>query len=365
MHKASYCSIYFIVLFVFFAISALGADKPCTPHFSATQVWQGADAAYSIPLPDGRDVWIFGDTIYGAERKLDGAEPRMVRNSVAVSACKNGNFTIDYVIRKSGNGKPLDFFQVRNRNNWYWALDGFYHDKSLYVTLLCIRSKPVTAADPIGFETCGADIARISDLNADPQDWRMEYFSLVADGVKAYPSATTVVSGEYAYIFALYENTERPLLVTRIPLDGLGNPQKNLQYLAKDGNWKPGFVPADARPVMDNGATELSIRYRPDMKKWIAVMMDPKLSGNVIVRTAPEMTGPWTQGQAIYRVPELRKDLAGYDSDTFCYAGKEHPEFEKGDLLFTYVCNTMKVPKLVEKLDIYYPQVLRVAMPKE
>jgi hypothetical protein len=365
MRKANCYFIYFIAIFIFSTISAFSADKPCTPHFSATQVWQGADAAYSIPLPDGRSVWIFGDTIYGSERKLDGAEPRMVRNSTAVSTCKDGNFAIDYVIRKSGSGKPLDFFQSRNRNTWYWALDGFYHDKSLYMTLLCLRNKPVTAADPIGFETCGADIARIGDLDADPQDWTMEYFPLVADGVKAYPSATTVVSGDYAYLFGLYENTERPLLVTRIPLDGLGNPQKNLQYLAKDGAWKPGFAPADAKPVMDNGVTELSIRYHPEMKKWVAVMMDPKLTGTVILRTAPELTGPWAQGQAIYRVPELRKDLAGYDSDTFCYAGKEHPEFEKGDLLFTYVCNTMMVPKLVEKLDIYYPQVLRVAMPKE
>jgi hypothetical protein len=365
MLKAYFPPLFLLLIVMFGTSASFGADKPCTPHFSPKQGWQGADAAYSIPLPDGRDVWIFGDTLYGTERKLAGNDPRMVRNSVGVSTCKNGNFALDYVIRKSGNGKPLDFFQARNRNNWYWALDGFYHDKSLYVTLLCVRNKPLSVADPMGFETCGADIAKVSDLDADPQDWTMEYFSLVPDGVKAYPSATTVVSGDYAYIFALYENGTRPLLATRIPLSGLNDPQKNLQYLAKDGTWKRGFLPVDAKPVMEHGVTELSIRYHPEMKRWVAVLMDPKLSGTILVRTAPDLTGPWTDGEPVYRIPEMRKDLAGYDADTFCYAGKEHPEFENGDFLFTYVCNTMKVPKLLEKLDIYFPQTVRTAMPKE
>ena len=354
-----------LALFIYVvAITCVADEHPCTPHFSAGQKWLGSDAAYSIPLPDGRSVWIFGDTLFGTERRVAGKDPVMVRNSIGVSTCMDGKFNINYVIRKSGNGKALDFFQARNRNTWYWALDGFYHDKSLYVTLLCLRDKPVTATDPIGFETCGSDLAKISDLEADPQDWTMEYFSLVPDGVKAYPSATALVDGDFAYIFALYENAARPLLVTRIPVNGLKDPPRNLQYLGKDGSWKSGFVPADAKPVMDNGATELSIRYHPEMNKWVAVMMDPKLTGKIILRTAPEMTGPWSEPKAIYSVPELKKDSPGYDVDTFCYAGKEHPEFEKGDLLFTYACNTMKVPKLLEKLDLYYPQTVRMEMPK-
>lgn len=363
MRKAFSSSLFIFLIVAFLASPLFAGDRSCTPQFPPKQSWQGADAAYSITLPDGRVIWIFGDTMYGTERKLAGADPRMVRNSVGISTCKDQEFAVDYVIRKSGNGKPLDFFQARNRNNWYWALDGFYYNKSLYVTLLCIRNKPLSVADPMGFETCGSDLARVADLDADPQDWTMEYFPVVSDGVKAYPSATTVVHGDFAYIFALYENASRPLLVTRIPLDGLNDPQKNLQYLAKDGSWKPGFVPADARPVMQNGVTELSIRYHPEMKKWVAVMMDPKLTGNVIVRTAPELWGPWIDGEAVYRVPEMRKDMPGHDPDTFCYAGKEHPEFERGDLLFTYVCNTLKIPKLLEKSDIYFPRAVRMPMP--
>src|ERR1035441_10972824 len=59
----------------------------CTPSFPFQDDWWGADAAYSIPLSDGRSVWIFGDTLYGDKRVVVGNEPRMVRNSIGISRC--------------------------------------------------------------------------------------------------------------------------------------------------------------------------------------------------------------------------------------------------------------------------------------
>src|SRR6185437_12779274 len=124
--------------------------------------------------------------------------------------------------------------------------------------------------------------------------------------------------GDYAYLFALYETGTRPLLVTRIQLNGLSDPAKNLQYLAADGSWKPGFDPAHAKEVMKTGSTELSIRYHPELKQWLAIMLEPNgFSDKVILRRAPDLTGPWTEGQVIYHIPEM---LPGptRDKNTFC-----------------------------------------------
>jgi hypothetical protein len=52
-----------------------------------------------------------------------------------------------------------------------------------------------------------------------------------------------------------------------------------------------------------------------------------------------------------------------YDKDNFCYAAKEHPEFEHGDLVFTYVCNTLTPPKLATEMGIYFPRAVRMPMP--
>ena len=365
--------LFVVVACIFLLIpsaQATPSHSVCTPKFELEQGkalgWLGADAAYSIPLRDGRDVWIFGDTLYGQQRVVHGNDPQMVRNSIGISTCDaDGRWNLTYVIRKDADGNPHDFFKARLPNTWYWALDGFIAGRDLWVTLLCLRNTPGGTLQGMGFETCGTDLARIAGPGRDPQKWKIDYFPLVPDGTHAYPSATAVVQDKNAYIFALEESGARPLLATRIPLADLKNPAKNLEYLAADGAWKSGFAPQSAMEVMKRGSTELSIRYHPELHRWLAVMFSPDaFSSKILLRTAPSLTGPWTQGQVIYQAPEMQPANPGYDKDTFCYAAKEHPEFERGDLVFTYVCNTFSVPKLASNTSIYFPQVVRMPMPQ-
>lgn len=343
-----------------------GSSVECTPSFPFKDSWWGADAAYSIPLPDGRSVWIFGDTLYGDRRVVERTEPRMVRNSIGISTCDDrSGWKVDYIIRRGDEGQPQDFFQAQHKNTWYWALDGFFYKNDLWVTLLCMRDSPKTTSAALGFATCGADLAKVSGLENDPQRWSVKFFPLVPNGIHAYPSATAVVDGEYVYIFALLESDSRPMLLTRIPLDGLDAPAERLQYLSKSGTWKSGLTPADAMPVMKHGNTEMTVRYHPLLEKWVAILNYPKLfSDKIVARIAPQLAGPWSKDKVIYRIPEMQKGHAGYDEDTFCYAAKEHPEFRKpGSILITYACNTMNVQKLTRDLNIYFPKVVRVPYP--
>ena len=369
MVRSTIISALFTILVSGSCSFALADVAPCTPQFPLQQRmeqgWLGADAAYSIPLPDGRDVWIFGDTLYGQHRSVKNKIPVMVRNSIGISTCQQGSWKLNYVIKKDAQAHAADFFKAQHANTWYWALDGFVSGDKLWVTLLCVRDAP-DQSQAMAFETCGTDLARVAWKGADPQSWRIDYFPLVPDGVHAYPSATAVVDGNYAYIFAQKESGTRPLLATRIPLDGLSNPAKNLQYLARDDKWRDGFDPEQAEPVMEKGSSELSIRYHPERKQWIAVMFEPDaFSSKILLRTAPSITGPWTQGEVVYQVPEMQPQTPGYDKNTFCYAGKEHPEFEQDDLLFTYVCNSFDVPTLATNSTIYFPKVIRTAMPPQ
>jgi hypothetical protein len=353
-----------------FLLAGVAKAATCLPHFPLEHAgatgWEGADAAYSIPLPDGRDVWIFGDTLYGASREVLGHDPRQVHNSLGISTCDaQGNWHLNYTVKHDAAGQAESYFSPADPQHWYWAMDGFYARGDLWVTLLCIRHAAKLSPWAMDFETCGSDLAQVSHLDRDPQDWTVKIHTLVPDGVKAYPSATTVVSGDFAYLFALYENGTRPLLATRIPLSGLDKPATNLQYLAADGDWKPGFDPAHAFEVMPRGGSELSIRYHPDLKQWVAIILDPTFgfSDKVLLRTASTLTGPWSDGEVVYHIPEMLPSPTR-DKNVFCYAAKEHPELEAhGQLVFTYVCNTMDVPSLVTNQKIYFPQVVSVPMP--
>lgn len=355
----------FLCLFTSFA-AAQSRHFDCTPTFSLVAPWQGADAAYSIPLADGRDVWIFGDTLFGKDRTVNGQEPEMVHNSLGISTCKNGKFDIKYSLKRDGKGNFDSFFKPqRNDGTYYWALDGVEYKDELWITLVCVRNKPNSDAFALGFEVCGTDIAHVTGIKGDPQNWKISYFPLVAESVHANPSASALIEGDNVYIYTMYEQGARPQILTRIPVNGLSNPQKSLQYLGSDNHWHDGLEPTKAKVVMNKGASEMSVRYHPELKKWVAVMVDPQIfSDKVILRTAPNMTGPWTDGEVIYRIPILQKTDPKYDPDTFCYAGKEHPEFEKtGELVFTYVCNTMKPKKLEKEPYIYFPQVVHMPMP--
>src|SRR5258706_13973868 len=111
-----------IALFMLSCTASLYAlDKSrtdCIPSFPFKESWWGADAAYSIPLPDGRSVWIFGDTLYGERRTVEGSDPRMVRNRIGVSTCdERGGWKVDYVIRRGGNEKTHGLFSTPRKTN--------------------------------------------------------------------------------------------------------------------------------------------------------------------------------------------------------------------------------------------------------
>ncbi|HWR15710.1 MAG TPA: DUF4185 domain-containing protein [Terriglobales bacterium] len=362
-------SVHRFLSFVFILLIASAIPitaETCQPEFPFKNGWLGSDAAYSIPLNDGRSVWIFGDTLYGDKRIVVENEPRMVRNAIGISTCKGGKWDIEYVMRKNSSGQLIDFFQAKSPY-WYWALDGFVKGEQLWVTLLCLRSVPNSGSFTLGFATCGTDLARVTGLEQDPQKWEVKIYPLVSDGVHAYPSATAVVDGDFVYIFALYEKGSRPMVLSRIPLSGLDkDPKASMQYLAKDGTWRAGFEPAKARHVMDKGNTEMTVRYHQGRKQWLAVMNDPQLeTGNILLRTAPKLTGPWSDGQVIYTIPEMQKSHPSWDKDNFCYAGKEHPELREGNtILITYACNTRAVKKLETMPHIYFPKVVRLELPK-
>jgi hypothetical protein len=103
-----------VTLILFLAATSLAAPpdtSQCIPSFPFQGEWLGADAAYSIPISEGRVVWIFGDTMIGKERVVTGDIPRMVRNSIGVSTCDaSKGWKIEYVIRKDNSGQSLDFF---------------------------------------------------------------------------------------------------------------------------------------------------------------------------------------------------------------------------------------------------------------
>lgn len=118
--------------------------------------------------------------------------------------------------------------------------------------------------------------------------------------------------------------------------------------------------------VLAAGVSELSVRYHADEKKWIAVYMSLKNSGDqLLYQTADKPEGPWTKPKAlIEKIPEVDPQSRLYDKDTFCYAGKEHIQFARErTIVATYVCNSLedfqnKTNFIRRNLFLYRPVVI-------
>jgi len=345
--------------------SASGVAAICTPSFPYNEGWLGGDAAYSIRLSDTEAVWLFGDSFVGDPSRKTRSGSRMVSNTIAISSCAKGSWSIRYYWRNRGAEVPQPFFTSGVERFHYWPLDGFYLSGTLYVALAKIVHEPKDS--PFGFEMIGVSLARISNPLDDPARWTVKYLDL-SDSKLAFPGVTTIVSGDYVYLYAVLDDAQHkshPMILARIAIKQIDRPRDSIRYLTNDGAWKAAGDLNNARIVIDRGATEMSVRYHTSINKWIAVQNGPELfSGEIVVREAPTLEGPWSEPEPIYSFPQMSKGDPQYDRDTFCYAAKEHPEFSPptGSMVMTYVCNSMTFQKLIENMSVYRPEVVEREM---
>jgi hypothetical protein len=366
-------------------------DRCGPPVFPYEDGWLGGDAAYSVDLGAGRSVWLFGDSFVGEPGAGTRVGSHFVHNSVAISECVNGEWEIDYFWTPApAGGEPRAFLEPEalEGERYWWLFDGFVHGAALYVGLLIVE--PSEPRGPLGlpFRYAGMHLARIANPGAEPDEWQVEVLPLSTDP-NALPGSAMVVEDDYVYLFTFLDRDaiRYPRTLARLPLTALddapGDLPARLQYLAEDGHWKAGHHAADARIVMNDDASEMSVHFHSEIGRWIAVYSFPDVSDGaadgppsdrVQLRTALRPEGPWSAPVTIYRVPELSTDpAAGRDPNTFCYAAKEHPQLARdGELILTYVCNLFTrrgedpfgvLGRLLGRMDLYRPRVVALPLP--
>ena len=96
--------------------------------------WTGADATYSILLPDGRTLWMFGDTFLGTVNPDRSRQPiGLTRNTFVV---QDGDELTTYV---QPDGKA--FVKPENDSWWYWPTDGIVYNDTLQILLYAFETK--------------------------------------------------------------------------------------------------------------------------------------------------------------------------------------------------------------------------------
>lgn len=337
------------------------AGEVCLPTIQSKGAWLAADGGRAVPLPDGKAVYLFGDTALASATEASPDAYDFVGNSIGIGRCDGTKFSIDYFWQRSAHPR-VGFFDVREAGVRLWPLDAFYRDGHLQVLL----AKIVATDTGMGFDSTGTVWATVENPLDTPPTWRIRYQDFTACG-GFVPDKGITVDGDYAYIYStvLRPVYPQPAALLRVPLDGLDTPKDHAKYLAESGEWLPiARFDDDARTVVANPSINMFVHFDEALGSFVTVHGSPAFgSPDLVVQTAPSLEGPWSEGTVVYQLPEMLSPRA--DGATVgCYAVTEHPEFRMHDgktLLVTYSCNTIDAPLPArEDLPTYLPKTVLI-----
>jgi hypothetical protein len=317
--------------------------------------WLGGDSAYSTMLTPNTALWSFQDTFIGKIGQNARQGAGLIANSLALVSCNAGVLSVRYAWKLSGNA-PRAIFDDATSNERFWPQQPFIYQGMLFAAMTRVQG---------GANEVGTSLARVTNPMDAPAQWRVESFDLAP--LPGLGKGAVIVQN-FVYLYGAAGDA----IVTRLPLDELVKPgavpSALLQYLANDGQWKPGLVTGDAKRLGFAANVGTSFRYLRKSSRWMVLFMNTSgwPSADVSVSTAPNLEGPWTKPTNVYRVPEMTPGAPEYDVDNVCYAAIEHTESNpdpEADLFFSYTCNSLVFAKQLANMAIYLPKTVRMKNP--
>jgi hypothetical protein len=309
----------------------------------------GADGFYSVPLPDGRVVWIFGDTFLGTVEK-DGSRkkgsPVFIRNSMAVMD-DDSLRTIHQVI--DGWESSLVIPPEAKKGTvfsedslWYWPGDGFVENGKLKIFMTGFYQADT---GNWGFRWTSANIATFSLPN----------FELEGIDHLFYPNEAEVHWGhaicdddeDYTYIYGAGDKFP---YVARAPKGNIHAP-----WEFYDGQ---GWVNDSqlAKPMAEfRGSEQFSVIKLGD-KYVLLTQAGDFLSSSIYTCTSDYPYKEWSEKKEQYKLQPLVPE-----KDLFAYNPVAHPHLNENDeLLVSYCINSFNLNDLFEDASKYRPVFIRI-----
>jgi hypothetical protein len=295
--------------------------------------WTGGDATYSIPLPDGKTLWIFGDTFLGVVNPDRSRPPvGLARNTFVV---QDGETLTTFV-----QPDESAFINPENPSWWYWPTDGTVHNDTLQVMLSAFRS--TNTGGPFSFAYTRIDLAQFTlpDLQLISIEPRFE------EPNTAYGSCV-VEDENYIYIYgARFESTGKFGHLARSP----GGDLRNEWEYYNGSEWTTD--PNESVGVVNNVSEQFAV-FKSNGRYYL-VTSNFQLGPEIYLFDSPAPEGPWQQRGTIYCTPETV-------GNRWTYNAFVHPQFtENGEILISYNVNSFEFFELYDNADYYRPYFIRV-----
>ncbi|HEX7000372.1 MAG TPA: DUF4185 domain-containing protein [Trueperaceae bacterium] len=307
--------------------------------------WTGADSTYSVPLPDGRTVWLFSDTFLGVVDDRGGRNrfSPLVNNTLVVQ-----DGTKLTTLHGGDPTLPASFFPspTGGKDDWYWVYDGTVEstaggDKLRVFLLHFSRS----GAGQFGFQWRGNALATVSlpDLTLE------SIVPVTGEGGVSWGAALMETS-EHSYVYGTEDlGDDKYMHLARVTRDGLTG-----SWEFWDGSdWSTD--PAASARLLHGVANEYSVTAHDG--GYVLVTMDTSttFSPDLVAYTACDPQGPWENRTLLYRTPESGQ------GDLITYNAHAHPQLtdERGWVV-SYNVNSRTFGDLFLDATIYRPRFIRV-----
>lgn len=322
--------------------------------FRGDRHWIGADGASSVDLGDGRTLWLFSDTWIDGSGKGSRRGATMVSNTVAVQTGTNpAAATIRFYWGRGNDGAPAAIFPDRGDER-HWIGSGVRVGDRLVIFLGRIRATNTG----LGFEAVGWSAVMIENPDAEPPAWRVRplHTPVNSSGIMV-GFAASLRHGDHVHAFGAADPVEaHPIYVARWSADAVrrGALMEPEWWAGDRLGWVSEPSPAFRRPILQRGASELTIHRDSSTRRFLAVLTSGFGAADIVMMTAPAMTGPWSAPRLLYRPPEYHRPKA------MIYSAKAHPQLAGADLVLTYSTNSFDFAEHFADSSMYYPRFVRM-----
>jgi hypothetical protein len=330
-------------------------DREFTEFFRRTSGWTSGDGALSVPLSDGRVLWLFGDSHIDDYDSKTKTTPCLfqVRNVGLIQDTNNPGGAETLI--GPGPGSRTWFKNSTNAGEWFWPVCGFQEGKSVYVYLAALEK--TGKGGMWGFK------AREHDYLA-----KLEYPDLSSIAYQPLPDFNGITfgqgfvkDGEDIFAFGIKRHgTASDVFVAKFKAV---LPESEWNFW--DGQHWTGNV-TNVTPVSHGTSTSVHICKVKDLflLTTTAFSVACDQGKEIYMATSRSPTGPFSPLKTIYKLDDL------YEGHyPFFYMAIAHPEFinEKNEILVTYSINGYEpcVSACVKGRaipDHYRPKAIRVPL---
>jgi len=340
--------------------------QSCLPEFPLTGGWFGGDGDVSVPINSTTTLFIFSDTWVGNKNQQSRMEMgmRMVSNSVAVQTClPNGKTDVKYFWNNKYSENPEPIFRTYTKRYIFWVPDAFMINNNLYVLLEKVGPKLDASPNEIfNFSLWGYTLAKINNPTDAPDKWNIEYIPLPDFKNPMMSIGPHVKLDNYIYFFI--NRYDKAQVLARKQLDFIDNSEKPFEFYALNKTWKEGLNTNDMDTIV-NGFRSTTVNYHPEMKQWVMICDIKFMDNKIKMRTAPELTGPWSDEIDIYEIPEVTPGNPSYNESNFCYLPREctqNYDSKRHVMLITYDINNSNFSEINANPKIYTPKVITIQL---